>query len=550
MPSSNHPTITPIHTPGNLQSFSSRCVVNIARSFCVFATIIVTDSSLMLLLLLLGIAVLLSFVGLVHLSVKGKLISSTLLLKNVSGPYPKKSSTTSVTLAFPHLFAPRFSKLCLTPTSSNISNLTTFFQITSMASVRQDLQGIFSPVLLMSGHPLLRTSENHSLSLLISLRHLTRVWHKALLAKLPAYGFTLSFCKLISSFLSNRFISVVVDGATSASFPVSSGVPQGSVLSPTLFLLFINDLLHATDSDVHSFADDSNLHKFSSFQCQPSSNARSQSRLAMSSTVYSDLQSISEWGTRNLVKFNTSKTQLLTISLSNTPSNYPIIFEGSEIPSLNSVNILGLQISSSLSWRDHIVQIAKSASKKLGVLFRCKQYFNSAQLFKLYTGFIRPCLEYCSHIWGSSPYTSLLDRIESKAIRLIGDPSLTSTLDPLSLRRKVASLSLFYRYYFGHCSDELATCIPPPMARPRSTRQATFAHNYCVELSNARINRLELIGSLMLSSLLLPTFGTLSLPLYFQLPSTFLPSKGRPITTLGARWHDFFFLFHFLDVFY
>ena len=240
-----------------------------------------------------------------------------------------------------------------------------------------------------------------------------RVWHKALLAKLPAYDFT-PFCKLISSFLSNRFISVVVDGATSASFLVSSGVPQGSVLSPILFLLFINDLLHATASDVHSFADDSNLHKSSSFQCQPSSNARSQSRLAMSSTINSNLQSISEWGTRNLVKFNTSKTQLLTISLSNTPSNYPIIFEDSEIPSLNSVNILGLQISSSLSWRDHIVQIAKSASKKLGVLFRCKQYFNSAQLFKLYTGFIRPCLEYCSHIWGSSPYTSLLNRIEKK----------------------------------------------------------------------------------------------------------------------------------------
>ena len=109
--------------------------------------------------------------------------------------------------------------------------------------------------------------------------------NKALLAKLPAYGFTPSFCKLISRFLSNRFISVVVDGATSASFPVSSGVPQGSVLSPTLFLLFINDLLHATASDVHSFADDSNLHKSSSFQCQPSSNARSQSRLAMSSTI-------------------------------------------------------------------------------------------------------------------------------------------------------------------------------------------------------------------------------------------------------------------------
>ena len=192
-----------------------------------------------------------------------------------------------------------------------------------------------------------------------------------------------------------------------------------------------------------SFANDSTLQKSSSFQCQPSSNARSQSRLAMSSTINSDLQSISEWGTRNLVKFNTCRTQLLTISLSNTPYNYPIIFEDSKILALNSINILGLQISSSLSWRDHIVQIAKSASNKLGVLFRCKQYFNSAQLFKLYIGLIRLCLEYFSHIWGSYPSTSLLDRVESNAIRLIGDPSLTSTLDPLSLRCKVASLFFF-----------------------------------------------------------------------------------------------------------
>ena len=199
----------------------------------------------------------------------------------------------------------------------------------------------------------------------------------------------------------------------------------------------------------------------------------------MSSTINSNLQSISKWGTCNLGKFNTSKKQLLTISLSNNPSNYPILFEDIKILPLDSINILGLQISSSLSWRDHIVQIVKSASKELRVLFHCKQYYNSDQLFKLYTSFICPCLEYCSHIWGTSPSTSLVDRVESKAIRLIGDPSLTSTLDPLPLHRKVASLSLFYRYYFGHCSDELAACNPPQMAQPLFTSQASFAHNYC-----------------------------------------------------------------------
>ena len=144
----------------------------------------------------------------------------------------------------------------------------------------------------------------------------------------------------------------------------------------------------------------------------------------------------------NLVKFNTSRTQLLT----NTPSNYPVISEDSKILSLDSVNILGLQVSISLSLSDHIVQIDKPASKKLGVLLQCKWYFNSAQFFKLYTGFIRPCLEYCSYIWSTSPFTSLLDRVELKAILVIGDSSSTSTLDPLSLCHKVASLSLSYCY--------------------------------------------------------------------------------------------------------
>ena len=96
--------------------------------------------------------------------------------------------------------------------------------------------------------------------------------------------------------------------------------------------------------------------------------------------------------------------------------------------------------------------------------------------------------------------------------------SLTSTLDPLSLRRKVASLSLFYRYYFGHCSDELATCIPSPMARPRSTRQATFAHNYCVELSNARINRFS-DGFFPSTSHLWNSLPSSVFPASFNLPS-------------------------------
>ena len=97
-----------------------------------------------------------------------------------------------------------------------------------------------------------------------------RVWNWGLISKLPSFGFPPSLCSLISSFLSDRSISVIVDGSTSTPFPINSGVPQGSVLSPTFFLLFINDLLSSTNNPIHSYVDDSTLHSSMSFPSAPS----------------------------------------------------------------------------------------------------------------------------------------------------------------------------------------------------------------------------------------------------------------------------------------
>ena len=330
--------------------------------------------------------------------------------------------------------------------------------------------------------------ETFSIALDIS-KAFDRVWHKALLAKLPSFGFPPSLCNLILSFLSSRSISVRVDGATSEPFPISSGVPQGAVLSPTLFLLFINDLFLSTINPTHSYADDTTLHASSSFRSPPSAQVRSISRTTLCASLNSNLDTIYSWGGRNLVNLNSRKTQFLPISLSTTPSDFDITFDDSLLDPLNSINILGIIVTSNLSWQSHVSTIAKSASKKLGILFRCHRYFSSEQLFQLYKGLIRPCMEYCSHVWGNSPCTSLLDRVESKAIRLISSPRLTSNLEPLSLRRQVASLSLFYRYYFGQCSHELIGCVPPPP--PRNTRQAVSCHQHCVKIDNSRIARYD-----------------------------------------------------------
>ncbi len=119
------------------------------------------------------------------------------------------------------------------------------------------------------------------------------VWHKSLLSKLPSYGFYPSLCSFISSFFSDRSISAVVEGQCSTPIAINSGVPQVSVLSPTLFLLFINDLLSSTQNQLHAYADDSTLHYLTHFRHTPTQQELHNSRLQTAERLTSDLSIIS-----------------------------------------------------------------------------------------------------------------------------------------------------------------------------------------------------------------------------------------------------------------
>ena len=127
---------------------------------------------------------------------------------------------------------------------------------------------------------------------------------------------------------------------------------------------------------------------------------------------------------------------------------------GHELDISSSFTQLGLSVSSNLSWKTHIHSIAKHASQKLGFLSRARGFVSPSQLLTIYKSQIRPSLEYCSHVWGGAPISSLhlLDKVQSKAIRLINNPSLTKSLQSLYHRRLVADLSIFYRHFHGHCS--------------------------------------------------------------------------------------------------
>merc|ERR1711980_84880 len=133
----------------------------------------------------------------------------------------------------------------------------------------------------------------------------------------------------------------------------------------------------------------------------------------------------------------------------------------------------------------------------------------------MYRGLVRPCMEYASHVWGGSTHTALLDRVESKAFRLINSPPLTNCVLPLKLRRNVASLSVLYRYSHANCSSELANCMPPPS---RGLAAQDFLLFLTPMLSKPLMQ--ELTSPFPLSSLPLVNSGTVFLGLYFLLPLT------------------------------
>lgn len=110
-------------------------------------------------------------------------------------------------------------------------------------------------------------------------------------------------------------------------------------------------------------------------------------------------------------------------------------------------------------------------------------------MITIYKSLDSPCLEYASHVLGGSTHTALLNRVESKAIRLINSSPLTDCLQPLKVRRNAASFALSYRYYHAHRSFHLATCMHPPHSRPRCTRIYTRAYHSAIRLPTARVNR-------------------------------------------------------------
>ena len=254
-----------------------------------------------------------------------------------------------------------------------------------------------------------------------------RVWHAGLFHKLKSYEISGQIFGLTSSFLSNRWLEVVLEGKSSQEYPVNAGVPQGSILGPTLFLLYINDLPDDVICNIAIYADDTTLYS----KCDQASDLWQQLELA--SELESDLRDTVDWGRKWLVDFNAGKTQLVSFDWSKNTGAINVKMDGSILEEKTSFKMLGLSFSSKLDWGSYIVSIAKTASKNIGALIRSMKFLSPEVALYLCRSTLQPCMEYCCHVWAGAPscYLEFMDKLQKQICRTVG-PSLAASLERLA----------------------------------------------------------------------------------------------------------------------
>ena len=283
-----------------------------------------------------------------------------------------------------------------------------------------------------------------------------KVPHCRLISKLTYYGINPQIVTWVQDFLCDRTQRVALRGELSDSAPVTSGVPQGSVLGPLLFLLYINDLPdYVSSSTARLFADDCLLY----LHVEDESDA---------ALLQADLDALQSWEREWQMSFNPDKCETLHITSKRTPLTTDYSIHGQNLRQVSSAKYLGCNISTSLSWNHHIDLVCKKANSTLGFLKRNIGTCSSAVKKQAYTTFVRPRLEYASTVW--SPSTGIfkgqnarkgitqrtkLEAVQRRAARFItsdyGQRSSPTAmlsdlkLHSLQLRRDVARLCMLHK---------------------------------------------------------------------------------------------------------
>ena len=265
--------------------------------------------------------------------------------------------------------------------------------------------------------------------------------HVILLKKLAHYGIRGTALKWFESYLSNREQYVTYNGISSSKQRIKCGVPQGSILGPLLFLIYINDLcLVCKHTSAILFADDTNL--FTSGKDLKS----------LEITTNSELSRISLWLKVNKLSLNIKKTHyMIFCRRKKLCHDVKLLIDGQAINEVQKTKFLGIIIDNQLTWKWHINYIAGKIARGIGMLIKARQFLNKVGLMSLYYSFIYPYLTYCNHIWGATYKTRLkrLVILQNKAIRVLAQAGNRTSSDPLYKKLNIMKLENINTYLIG-----------------------------------------------------------------------------------------------------
>ena len=306
-----------------------------------------------------------------------------------------------------------------------------------------------------------------------------KVSHAGVLHKLSAYGITGNLHNWLTTYLQNRRLQVVVGGAHSQLFPIAAGVPQGSILGPTLFLVYVNDAADVLPNRVNpaTYADDTTL--FSTL-------SSAETATADCAAFQTGVDNLAHWGATWRVQFEPSKSQAMTISRHRSDwAIPPVTFNGLRVEEVDTMKLLGVTFDRHLYYGAHLRSTAIRAAQRIGFLRKAYRLLNHHGKTVVYKGFVRPVLEYCPLVWsGAADYhLARLDRIQRRALKLIGPGTI---VDSLALRRTVSGLCLLFKLLSGPRVPTLQALLPSQLTNrenPRTRLQLAATHSFQLSLS-------------------------------------------------------------------
>ena len=263
--------------------------------------------------------------------------------------------------------------------------------------------------------------------------------HEILMNKLRKYGIRGKCYDWLTDYLACRQQFVMFDDVVSNRQTITCGVPQGSVLGPLLFILYINDIVHVSKSLFPIlFADDTNIF------------IQGKSLNETINTLNMEMDKLVHWLNANKLSLNTAKTHYMIFkSRSKHFSDHPEVkINGLRVEFVKCTQFLGVVLDERITWSDQINKIKSKVSKGLGILCKARKVVDTTTLLTLYNSLIYPHLIYCVEVWGKAAdiYISSLHKLQKKIVRVIKSASFRSESKPLFKELKILPVPELYRY--------------------------------------------------------------------------------------------------------